>query len=111
MTRPWGFFMRWRRDRAAYPQDLRRWLGVKSLSSEVARDPVDSHGGPSDTPFLAQTLGRLSVSPVLVNRSCSRPFGPNLPGLAFGVEKSMRESITNKRESAVTGGVMLLGGF
>lgn len=49
MTRPWGFFMR-------------RWLGVKSLSGEVARDPVGSHDRPSYDPILAQTLGRLSVS-------------------------------------------------
>ena len=45
-----------------FSKGLRRWLGVKRLSSEVARDTVYSHAWPSGGPILAQTLGRLSVS-------------------------------------------------
>ena len=45
-----------------FSKGLRRWLGVKSLSGEVAHDPVYSRVWPADDLFLAQTLGRLSVS-------------------------------------------------
>ena len=64
-TRPWGFVLRRRRDCAAFPLDSKGfatfWRRRVSLSN-VARDPFYSHARPSDAPFLAQTLGRLTVS-------------------------------------------------
>ena len=41
---------------------LRRSSERLRLSPDIAREPDDSHARPSDAPFLAQTLGRLSVS-------------------------------------------------
>ena len=47
------------------PRNRKGWrvvFGGPSLAPKVARDPTDSHRRPSDARFLAQTLGRLSVS-------------------------------------------------
>jgi hypothetical protein len=44
---------------------LRRSVRCGRLSPDVARDPAYSHARPSDAPFLAQTLGRLTVSSIL----------------------------------------------
>ena len=45
-----------------FSKGLRRWLGGKSLSPDVARDTICSHARPCCAPFPAQTLGSLSVS-------------------------------------------------
>lgn len=45
-----------------FRKGLRHLLGRWRLSPNVARDPFYSHARSSDGPFLAPTLGRLSVS-------------------------------------------------
>ena len=63
MSRPRGFVLRRGIDRAAYPKESQGFatlvLGLASLYRRRARL---RHAWPFDVPFLALTLGRLSVS-------------------------------------------------
>jgi hypothetical protein len=68
---------------------LRRSWAFVSLSTDIARDPLHSHAWPSDAPFPAQTLGRLSVSRCLGYR-----------GFAFAC---MTVSVPDRHQSWQTG--------
>lgn len=59
-------------------------------------------------PSLRIAVAKAGLSKLNVD---SEAFRAQPTRVGLGVEKSMRESITNKRESAVTGGVMLPSGF
>ena len=81
-----GFVLRWLRDGASYPLESQGFATLQRLYESLFRRPsrpaVFTRSA-LQSPFLAQTLGRLSVSRGLVNRCWLRSFGPNPPGLAF----------------------------
>ena len=82
MTQPWGFLLRWGRDRAAYPQDLQGFATLKRFSESLcqhrARHPRftrwalrSQDSGPNSRPSLC-------LAPSGLRGVGSRPFGRNL---------------------------------
>ena len=75
-----------------FRRGLRRSGRSWRLSCDIARDPTYSHARPSDAPFLAQTLGCLSVSRLVGYRGVvSAPSVTTYRGWVRGVERSRIE--------------------
>ncbi len=96
-SRPRGFVLRWRREAAAYPPVFKGFATLlllpESLSQRRAR-PDHSHDRAPVAPFLAQTLGRLSVSRRLGYQELLSLFRSQPTWVGFGVEKVMRKHST-----------------
>jgi len=76
-----------------FSKGLRRWVGVKSLTREVTRDPVYSHAWPAGGP-IPPKISAVSLSHgVRVIRGLASLFRSQPPRVGFGVGKATRNLV------------------